>query len=280
VLRTLLLSGLLMISGITAGHASDTSAADEKRARSLLAKAVAHYQANGDLALAAFSRQGEFIDGELYVVVLSDDGVMLASGGSSATLMDRNIADLKDAAGKTFVREKLALAKPGVQERVEYRWLNRKDRKVERKVAFIERVGDKIVSVGFYEPHGTSEQAQAMLERAVEAMKADAKQALTAFNDPKGAFIEDDLYVFVIDMDSGVFRAHGAYSRLVGTQARTLRDAQGAEFVPGMLDKLKRADRADVHYAWKNSVTGKVLKKHTYLGKVGANLIGVGYYQN
>lgn len=280
MLRNLVVCCLLMVSGLSAVCARETSAADEAKAQQMLAKAVAYYKEKGDLALATFSRQGEFIDGELYVVVLSTEGVMLASGGPSSILIDRNIADLQDADGKMFVREELELAAREGRGKVEYRWMNRVDRKIERKVAFIEKVGDKIISVGFYEPHGTPEQARALVERAAAAMRLDPKPAIAAFNSLHGSFIEDDLYVFVISMDDGIFRAHGGYPRLIGTQSRMLRDANGKEFIPAMMAKLKTADRGEIDYAWKNTVTGEVLHKRTFLRKVGRYLIGVGYYRN
>lgn len=57
---------------------------DGEAARQLLHRAVDYYRAQGDAAFAAFSRQGEFIDGELYVFVIDTHGTMLASGGASA----------------------------------------------------------------------------------------------------------------------------------------------------------------------------------------------------
>ncbi|NVO04699.1 MAG: hypothetical protein HXX19_01450 [Rhodoferax sp.] len=54
------------------------------QAQKLLQRAVHAYQANGDQALAAFSRVGEFIDGAYYVYVINLKGSMLASGGSSS----------------------------------------------------------------------------------------------------------------------------------------------------------------------------------------------------
>ncbi|ENO87286.1 cache domain-containing protein [Thauera linaloolentis] len=247
-------------------------------AEALLARAVAYYKDKGDIALATFSRQGAFVTDSLYVYVLSGDGLMLASGGSSSVLIDRDVADMKDAAGKPFFREMLDTAKARGKGQVEYRWLNRRDGKVERKIAFFEQVGEKVLAVGYYLPHGTAAQAEALAERAARAVRADAAQAFRDFNDLNGDFVEDDLYVFAIGIDDGRFRAHGALPRLLGTPARALRDADGREFIPEMLDKLRDADTGETRYAWKNTVTGKVSTKHTYLRKVDGYLVGVGHY--
>lgn len=271
LLTTLLLSALLVAPAAQAARDDD--------ARALLAKAVAHYKDKKDLALGAFSRQGEFIKGELYVYVLDAQGVVLASGGSSAALIDRNVIDMKDADGKPFFREMLETAKAQGAGKVEYRWLNRKDGKVERKVAFFEKVGDRVLAVGYYLPHGSPAQAKALLERAAAAVKEDPAKAFTAFNDLNGSFVEDDLYVFAIGMDDGRFRAHGGMPRLIGTGALGLKDGEGKEFVRDMLARVKDKEQGEIEYAWRNTVTGKVYKKHSYLRRVGNVVVGVGYYQ-
>ncbi len=69
------------------------AAEDSARAQALLERAVAHYKKNKDLAWADFDSKGEFVDGELYVYVVSTAGVMLASGGPSASLIGQNVTD-------------------------------------------------------------------------------------------------------------------------------------------------------------------------------------------
>lgn len=253
---------------------------DAARAQALLARAVDHYKEKGDIALATFSRQSEFTTDDLYVYVLSDDGLMLASGGSSSVLIDRNVTDVKDAAGKLFFREILDVANAQGRGQVDYRWLNRRDGKIERKVAYFEKVGAKILAVGYYLPHATAAQAESLIERAAQALKAHPAQALRDFNDLNGNFIEDDLYVFVIGIDDGRFRAHGALPRLIGTPANQVRDANGKEIVPEMIAQLRNADRGETSYPWKNTVTNQILTKRTLLRKVDDYLVGVGYYAN
>ena len=50
--------------------------------------------------------------------------------------------------------------------------------------------------------------------------------------------------------------------------------------VRDMLAIVKNKDRGQIDYAWRNAVTGKVDKKHSYLRKVGNVVVGVGYYAN
>jgi cytochrome c len=254
------------------------SSQDALRAHALLERAVAHYQLAKDKALVEFNRSQEFVDGELYVYVLSTDGVLLASGGPSSAVVDQNVAEMTDATGKPFFREILGKAQSKGAGTVEYQWLNRVDNKVERKVAYFQKTDDRIIAVGYYIARATPAQAQALLGRAADALKADPARALNAFNRTRGEFSEDDLYVFVVDLGDKRFRAHGTNQRLVGTDALKLRDPNGKPIVQQMIDAVARSDSAEVDYVWPNPVTGRVENKHTLLRKVGGQLVGVGYY--
>ena len=251
---------------------------DAKRAKELLNRAAAYYHEKKDLALAAFMRQGEFTQGDLYVYVISTNGTMLASGGSSAALIGRDVSDMRDTDGKLLFREILNTVKSKGSGSVEYRWLNRIDRKVERKVTYFQKVGDVIVAVGYYIPRASAEQAKAMLKMASDAVKTDSKSAFKAFGDLNGKYIEDDLYVFVINIEDMHFRAHGTTPRLVGSDAQTLTDPNGKPIIQDMVSIVKAKGQGELDYAWRNPVTNKIEKKHTFVRKVDNFLVGVGYY--
>ena len=214
----------------------NTSERDEaRRAQTLLDKAVAYYKEKGDAALAAFNGQSEFVDGEYYIFVVNTAGKMLASGGSSATLIGQNVTNLRDAAGKAFMRDLLQGAKTHGAGMVEYRWLNPTDRKVEPKTTLYRKVDDKIIAAGYYLPRSSPQEAKGMLDLAVEALKKQGPASFDAFNDPKGAFVQDDLYVFAVGLDDAKFYAHGASPSLVGKPAAELRDAQGKAIIKEMM---------------------------------------------
>jgi cytochrome c len=251
---------------------------DAKHAKELLDRAVASYEENKDHALAAFNRQGEFIQGDLYVYAINTAGVMLASGGSSSALIDRIVLGLSDADGKLIFKEILETAKAKGSGSIEYRWLNRVDRKVERKVTYFKKVGDVIIAVGYYIPRASAEQARNLLNKASIAVKNDPKGAFKAFGDLSGKYIEDDLYVFVISMKDLHFRAHGATPRLVGSDGNTLTDPNGKPIIREMIAIVNEKGQGELEYAWRNPITNKIEKKHTYVRKVGNYMVGVGYY--
>src|SRR5262252_10286233 len=55
---------------------------------------------------------------------------------------------------------------------------------------------------------GTPEEAKAMLERVVAAVKEDRAKALDMFNKGEGGFIDRDLYVFCANAGDGIVTAH------------------------------------------------------------------------
>ena len=143
-------TGALGANAATPAANATASAQDAVRAQALLQRAVALYKAIKDLALAHFSPQGEFVDDDLYVYAVSTSGVLLASGGLSSSWIGTNVADQQDAVGKPFVREMLDKARTKGSGTVEYHWLNPDSNKTEPKIAYFQKVGDRIIAVGYY----------------------------------------------------------------------------------------------------------------------------------
>ena len=143
-------TGALGANAATPAANASASAENSGRAQDLLQRAVAYYKAIKDLALAHFNPQGEFVDDELYVYVVSTSGVLLASGGLSSGWLGTNVADQKDAVGKPFIREMLDKARKNGSGTVEYSWLNPTSNKTEHKIAYFQKVGDRIIAVGYY----------------------------------------------------------------------------------------------------------------------------------
>ena len=76
------------------------------------------------------------------------------------------------------------------------------------------------------EEFGTSAQAKAMIQRAIEGLKANEGDAIKAFNDKNNdQFHVLDLYVFCINLADGKFTSQLDQS-LVGTSAESLRLGQ------------------------------------------------------
>jgi cytochrome c len=109
-------------------------------AKALAEKAMAFYKANGkEKAIADFNNpKGQFVKGDLYVVVQGFDGVLLANGGNPK-LVGQNHLELQDPGGKFFVKEMVEAAKKGGGW-VVYNWVNPVTKKVGTKKAWIQKI--------------------------------------------------------------------------------------------------------------------------------------------
>ncbi len=278
-MNTLLrLTWLLLLLWGSQVHAQTAQEADAQAAKALLEKALAYYHKQGDKALAAFSRQGEFIDQDRYVFVVDTQGVLLASGGPSSALIGRDVSEVLGPDLQASFKQALSVPEGQGIQQADYRWQNWNDGKVEHKHVFYQRVGKRILAVGYYLPRATPEQARALRNKAVDALMKDETATLKAINALQGGFLQDDLYVFVVDLDTHRYVAHGTNLRLVNTDFGKIKDPDGKPVGEPILKLMAEQDQGEYKYRWKNPVTGKVENKHAYLRKAGHFMVAVGYY--
>ncbi len=134
-------------------------------------------------------------------------------------------------------------------------------------------------SFAYAQERGNASEAMALLNKAVAYYKANGQaKAFAAFNDPKGQFVNKDLYIFALDMN-GKILAHGANAALIGKDMMGAKDADGKLFMKEMVDVGKKG-KGSVDYKWENPKTKKVEQKSSYVEKVDNNVIlGCGYYK-
>lgn len=252
---------------------------EEQESRALLEKAVTYYREHKEKAFPVFSRQGPFVRGNYYVYVLDTNGVMLASGGPSASLIGSNLLeqlppDLKQSFGEALkVKEG-----QGIQE-AEYHWASWQTGRLERKRVLFQRVDDVLLGVGYFISKATPAQAQDLLDKAVAAVASAPQQTFAAINSESLAFLQDDLYVFVVNVNTSRFVAHGYNQRLVGTDFRRVKDPRGKPVGDPMLAAAEKSGAGEYDYLWENPMSRKVEHKHTYFRRVGEYLVSVGYYE-
>lgn len=266
----------MLLLGLASAHAA--TADDGQAAKALLEKALAYYHDNGDKAFAAFSRQGEFVDQDRYVFVVDTQGVMLASGGPSSALIGRDVSEVLGPDLRKAFKDALKTPEASGIQQAEYRWQNWADGRVERKHVYFQRVGERILAVGYYLPRASAEQARALLDKASSDLLTNEKSTLTAINSLKGGYLQDDLYVFIVDLDTRRYVAHGTNLRLINTDFAKIKDPDGKPVGEPILALIGKHNAGEYEYRWKNPVTGKVEDKHAYLKKVGHFLVAVGYY--
>lgn len=126
---------------------------------------------------------------------------------------------------------------------------------------------------------GSADDAKALLTRAVDHIgKAGAPAAFKDFSDPKGAFIDRDLYVFCLTA-AGEIAAHGGNPALMGKNLMAVKDSDGKTFVAEMLQVAGSAGAGWVDYKWSNPTTKKIEAKSSYVIKVADGACGVGIYK-
>jgi hypothetical protein len=118
--------------------------------------------------------------------------------------------------------------------------------------------------------YGTKEDARAMLNRAVAAVKQDKAKALEMFNKGEGGFKDRDLYVFCANASDGIITAHPT---LNGGQLKDF--PRGDEVVRGASEGMV----GEITYSWPRPGTIKPIEKHTFYTKIGDQICGVGYYE-
>ena len=95
------------------------------------------------------------------------------------------------------------------------------------------------------EEFGGVEEAKAMLNRAVFAVKSDKLAAIAKFNYNDPQFRDRDLFVFCFNGEDGKFTAHEA---MVTWDVRTLRDRSGKSYGEDMYKRAKVDQIAEVAY--------------------------------
>ena len=124
---------------------------------------------------------------------------------------------------------------------------------------------------------GTAEEAKAMLERAVAAVKEDKVKALEIFNNGEGGFKDRDLYVWCANASNGIVTAHPYGQR--GKQLRDIEGKRGAPFGETVMQNATEGTIKETTYWWPHQPTGEMLEKTVFYTKAGDQICGVGYYK-
>ena len=91
---------------------------------------------------------------------------------------------------------------------------------------------------------GTAEEAKAMLERAVAAVKEDKAKALDMFNNGEGGFKDRDLYVFCANASDDIVTAHPYGNK--GKQLKEIFGKKGYPLGQEMMEKAMHSTQRSV----------------------------------
>ena len=147
-----------------------------------------------------------------------------------------------------------------------------------RNIAFVAIFGVAVLTAALARAadYGTADEARAILEKAVAAVKADKTKALDMFNKGDGGFKDRDLYVFCANASDGVFTAHPT---LKGEQLGEIKGKKGFPLGQEMMKNATEGTVREVTYWWPRPGSDKPLEKTSFYTKVGDQMCGVGYYK-
>lgn len=142
---------LVMVGVLASGLARADANVTPKEAEAMVKKGVAFIKTNGkDKGYAEItSKQGQFKDRDLYLVVYGFDGKVWAHGANEK-MVGKVLIDLKDVDGKEFVKERVELGKAKASFWQDYKFTNPVSKKVEPKTMYCERLEESVVCGGIY----------------------------------------------------------------------------------------------------------------------------------
>jgi signal transduction histidine kinase len=126
---------------------------------------------------------------------------------------------------------------------------------------------------------GTPAEAKALVKKAIDYMKANGKEkAFAEFSNPKGKFIDRDLYIFVYDMD-GKCVAHGFNQKMIGKDLKEMKDPDGKLYVKERIEIAKTKGSGWQDYKFTNPTSKKLENKTAWVEKYENVIVGCGAYK-
>jgi len=128
---------------------------------------------------------------------------------------------------------------------------------------------------------GTVEQARAMLDRAISALRSNQGTALSEFNDPNNEqFHERDLYVFCYDVSDGKITAYESPALLnVDVRTLALKDDPIGKRAYEAVQTAPEGSIVTIDYKLPKPGTTEPVPKQTVETRIGNQGCGVTYYK-
>jgi hypothetical protein len=128
---------------------------------------------------------------------------------------------------------------------------------------------------------GTADEARAMLDRAISALKTNEDTALSQFNDPSNKqFRDHDLYVFCYNMSDGKITAYESPALLnVDVRSLSLRDDPVGKRTYEAAQNAPEGSVVTVDYKLPKPGTTVPAPKQTVEARVGKQSCGVTFFK-
>ena len=134
-------------------------------------------------------------------------------------------------------------------------------------------------TVTFAAEFGTTAEAEALVKKAIQLIKADGREkAFAEINNPKGKFVDRDLYIFVYDMN-GKCVAHGFNAKMIGKELIEMKDSKGKYFVKERVEIAKTKGQGWQDYMFTDPLTKNIEPKSAYVERLENLIVGCGVYK-
>ena len=126
---------------------------------------------------------------------------------------------------------------------------------------------------------GTPAEAKKMVEDAIAYIKVNGQEmAFAEINNPKGKFVDRDLYITVIDMN-GICVARGFDPSLLGKNLIDSKDVDGKFFIRERIEVSKAKGSGWQDYKFTDPLTKNKELKTLYFEKYENIILGCGAYK-
>jgi hypothetical protein len=124
----------------------------------------------------------------------------------------------------------------------------------------------------------SQQKAKDWVSKAIAFYKASGKEiALAEFTNPKGPFVQDEMYIFVLD-PKGIMIAHGVNEKYAGKDFIDIKDFTGKSFVREIINAANVNGSGWIDYHWYNPVTKETKPKSVYFERVDDMIFCSGIY--
>jgi signal transduction histidine kinase len=126
---------------------------------------------------------------------------------------------------------------------------------------------------------GTRAEAESMVKKAISLIKAEGKEkAFKEFENPKGKFIDRDLYITVYDLN-GKCLSHGVNPKMIGKDLIDLKDSDGKAFIKERMEIAKTKGKGWQDYKFTNPISKQIEPKSMYFEKIDDIVVACGVYK-
>jgi hypothetical protein len=139
-------------------------------------------------------------------------------------------------------------------------------------------------ATAFAQQFGTAQEARAMLDKTVAALKADKTKTLDLINKGEGGFLDRDLYPFCFNLSDGkiIAVASNNAKKFLDTDIRALKDSTGKVYGPDLYAGGQKPDGqvTEVSYMFpRPGADTTPVQKVSVVTRAGDLACGVGSYK-